>query len=270
MIKELTYKETEKFIPLLEKNPSLNLFFLNNIKLLKFGTDYKVFHTPGLLMMHSKFLNIVLFKYDDYDVNEVSHFIEEKKPISINGPKEALSPLEGMLQGNWEVKYPPMMSVTKEDFKKCVSRSDNLSFLLTYEDFLEVAELYSKDEDFSSGFETEEKKENWAANMEEEMEYPHAACGYRVKHRLIGAAYLAAATKERAMVVGVLVDKDWRGGGIGTEIAQEITDIALNDHLIKRLCLFPSGDISKHIYTKLGYKEVGEYAFFKNKNISTN
>ena len=26
----------------------------------------------------------------------------------------------------------------------------------------------------------------------------------------------------------------------------------------------------KHIYKKIGYKEVGEYAFFKNKNISTN
>lgn len=270
MIKELTYKETVKFIPLLEKNPSLNLFFLNNIKLLNFGLDYKVYHTPGLLMMHSKFLNIVLYKYDDYDVGEVAHFIEEKKPISINGPKDALSPLEGILTGNWETTYPPMMSVTKEDFTKCVTRSDNLSFLLTYEDFLEVAELYSKDKEFSSGFETEEKKENWAANMEEEMEYPHAACGYRVKHRLVGVAYLSAATKESAMVVGVLVDKDWRGGGIGTEIAQEITDIALNDHLIKRLCLFPSGEESKHIYTKLGYKEVGEYAFFKNKNIATN
>ena len=81
MIKELTYKETEKFIPLLEKKPSLNLFFLNNIKLLKFGTDYKVFHTPGLLMMDSKFLNIVLFKYDEYDKYEVASFIEEKKPI---------------------------------------------------------------------------------------------------------------------------------------------------------------------------------------------
>ena len=136
MIKELTYKETVKFIPLLEKNPSLNLFFLNNIKLLKFGIDYKVYHTPGLLMMHSKFLNIVLYKYDGYDVGEVAHFIEEKKPISINGPKDALSQLEGILTGNWETTYPPMMSVTKEDFTKCVTRSDNLSFLLTYEYFL--------------------------------------------------------------------------------------------------------------------------------------
>ena len=270
MLKELTYKETEKFIPLLEKNPSLNLFFLNNIKLLKFGTDYKVFHTPGLLMMDSKFLNIVLFKYDEYDKYEVASFIEEKKPISINGPKEALSPLEGILQGNWDISYPPMMSVTREDFTKCVYRSDNLSFLLTYEDFLETAELYSKDEAFSSGFETLEKKENWAMNMEEEMEYPHAACGYRIKRRLIGAAYLAAATKESAMVVGVLVDKDWRGGGIGTQLVQEITDIGLCDHLIKTLCLFPSDERAKHIYSKIGYKEVGEYAFFKNKDLKSN
>ena len=35
MIKELTYPEIEKFIPLLEEDPSLNLFFLNDFKLYK-------------------------------------------------------------------------------------------------------------------------------------------------------------------------------------------------------------------------------------------
>ena len=270
MIKELTYEEIKKYIPLLEKNPSLNLFFLNNIKSYEFGKDYSVFHTHGLLMMYSKHMNIVLYKYDEYDVSEVAQFIKEKAPISINGPKDALSPLEGKFKGEWSISYPPMMSITKEDFIKNTPRSDNLSLLLTYEDFLETAELYKNDPEFSSGFETEEKREIWAANMEEEMEYPFAACGYRVKHTLVGAAYLSAATKESAMVVGVLVDKDWRGGGIGTQIAQEITDIGLLDHLIKRLCLFPSGEEAKHIYTKIGYKEVGDYGFFKNKSLVHN
>lgn len=267
MIKELTYRELEKYIPLMEKDRNLNLFFLNNFKLLKYGREYSVYQTGNLLIMLSKRASMVFFSYGSYDTDEVLAFIKEKKPISINGPKAALSPMEDKLKEEWKVTYSPMMSVTKDSFKKSVKRSDNLSFLLTYEDFLQVAELYSRDEEFKDGFETAEKREDWAYEKEEEMEYPHAACGYRVKNRLVGAAYLAAATKESAMVVGVLVDKEWRGGGIGREIAQEITDIGLNDHLIKRLCLFPSGDIAKHIYASLGYLEVGEYAFFRNNSL---
>ena len=270
MIKELTYPEIEKFIPLLEEDPSLNLFFLNDFKLYKIEKDYKVFHTEGLLMMWFKKTCFVLFSYGKYDGDEVAAFINDKNPLSINGPKKALFPLEGKLKGEWETTYTPMMAITKESFIKKVKRSDNLSFLLTFEDFLETAELYSKDKGFSNGFETEEKRESWAYGMEEEMEYPYAACGYRVKHKLIGTAYLSAATKESAMVVGVLVDEDWRGGGIGTQLAQEITDIALNDHQIKRLCLFPSGDKAKHIYSKLGYKEVGDYALFNNLALKSN
>lgn len=270
MIKELTYEETKKFIPMMERDKSLNIFFLNNYKLYTFGKDYKVYHTKGILMMWFRSISFVLFSYDCFNSEEVSDFISSKKPISINGPKVALLPLEGKLKGEWSVSFSPMMAINKESYKKCVNRSDNLSFLLTYEDFLETAELYSKDEEFASGFETEEKRDNWAIRMEEEMEYPFAACGYRIKHRLIGTAYLSAATKESAMVVGVLVDKDWRGGGIGTQLVQEITDIGLCDHLIKTLCLFPSDERAKHIYSKIGYKEVGEYAFFKNKDLKSN
>ena len=53
MIKELTYPEIEKFIPLLEEDPSLNLFFLNDFKLYKIEKDYKVFHTEGLVSQHN-------------------------------------------------------------------------------------------------------------------------------------------------------------------------------------------------------------------------
>ena len=141
MIKELTYPEIEKFIPLLEEDPSLNLFFLNDFKLYKIEKDYKVFHTEGLLMMWFKKTCFVLFSYGEYDSDEVAAFINDKNPLSINGPKKALFPLEGKLKGEWETTYTPMMAITKESVIKTVKRSDNLSFLLTFEDFLETAEL---------------------------------------------------------------------------------------------------------------------------------
>ena len=142
-------------------------------------------------------------------------------------------------------------------------RSDNLSFLLTYEDFLSLAQLYSRNEEFREGFETEERQEDWAEIMEEEMEYPRAACGYWKDGTLIAGAYLSSATKESAMVVGVLVDKDYRGQGIGTAVSQEITDIALFDHRIDRLFLCPSSQKAQNIYERLGYTTIGECGTLK-------
>ena len=262
--------EIRTHIPLLEERREENLLFLNNLKIYEHKKDYKVFLISSLLAMVYRKKALILFQEGPFDSRELSAFIDKNGINAITGAKATLERLEEAGKDEWEFQTFPIMEVTRESFRKVTERSDNLSFLLTYEDFLSLAQLYSRNEEFREGFETEERQEDWAEIMEEEMEYPHAACGYRIKRRLIGAAYLAAATKESAMVVGVLVDKDWRGGGIGTQIAQEITDIALNDHLIKRVCLFPSGEEAKHIYSKLGYKEVGEYAFFKNKSIVTN
>ncbi|MGN1164622.1 MAG: GNAT family N-acetyltransferase, partial [Candidatus Ornithospirochaeta sp.] len=194
---------------------------------------------------------------------EVALFINEKKAISVNGPKDALDGLEEFLGEGWSYSFMPMMEVTKDSFKKIVDRCEDLSFLLTYEDFLETAELYSRDNEFKEGFETEEDREEWAEEKEVQMEYPFAACGYRKNGKLIGTAFLSAATKKSAMVAGVLVDEKYRGRGIGTQLAQEITDIGLNDHLIGRLCLFPSGNDAMRIYSRLGYRKVGEYAYFR-------
>ena len=87
MIKELTYPEIEKYIPLLEEDPSLNLFFLNDFKLYKIEKDYKVFHTEGLLMMWFKKTCFVLFSYGEYDGDEVAAFINDKIPYPSTAPR---------------------------------------------------------------------------------------------------------------------------------------------------------------------------------------
>ena len=262
--------EIRTHIPLLEERREENLLFLNNLKIYEHKKDYKVFLISSLLAMVYRKKALILFQEGPFDSRELSAFIDKNGIDAITGAKATLERLEEAGKDEWEFQTFPIMEVTRESFRKVTERSDNLSFLLTYEDFLSLAQLYSRNEEFREGFETEERQEDWAEVMEEEMEYPRAACGYWKDGTLIAGAYLSTATKESAMVVGVLVDEDWRGGGIGTQLAQEITDIALNDHQIKRLCLFPSGDKAKHIYSKLGYKEVGDYALFNNLALKSN
>ena len=267
MIKELEYEEIMAFQDEIEREKSLNLFFRNNLKLYKYKRDYNVFMTEGLLLMHLKRSAFILLKYAPFDEKEVASFILQKKPIMINGPKYALSPLEKELGEGWKKKYLKMMDIDRSSFKKVFPRSDNLSLLLTYSDFLSAAKLHSRDEEFGEGLETKEKREAWAEKKEEEMEYPFAAVGYKVGGKLVGTAFLSSATKESAMVVGVFVDKEWRGKGIGTMLTEEITDIGLNEHRINKLCLFPSEKKAESIYSRLGYMEAGEYAYFRNLSI---
>ena len=258
MIKELSMDEIRTHIPLLEERREENLLFLNNLKIYEHNKDYSVFLISSLLAMVYRKKALILFQEGPFDSRELSAFIDKNGINAITGAKATLERLEEAGKDEWEFHTFPIMEVTKESFRKVTERSDNLSFLLTYEDFLSLAQLYSRNEEFREGFETEERQEDWAEIMEEEMEYPRAACGYWKDGTLIAGAYLSSATKESAMVVGVLVDKDYRGQGIGTEISQEITDIALFDHRINRLFLCPSSKKAQDIYGRLGYTTIGE------------
>ena len=263
MIKELSMDEIRTHIPLLEERREENLLFLNNLKIYEHKKDYKVFLISSLLAMVYRKKALILFQEGPFDSRELSAFIDKNGINAITGAKATLERLEEAGKDEWEFHTFPIMEVTKESFRKVTDRSDNLSFLLTYEDFLSLAQLYSRNEEFREGFETEERQEDWAEIMEEEMEYPRAGCGYWKDGTLIAGAYLSSATKESAMVVGVLVDKDYRGQGIGTEISQEITDIALFDHRINRLFLCPSNQKAQNIYGRLGYTTIGECGTLK-------
>lgn len=264
MVKELKWKDFLPYREMMREKEALNLFFLNDSELYTFGKEINVYHTPGLLMLWYRKISFVLFRYGDPDYREASSFLLGKNPSTINGPRDALEGLVPYMGDGWSFTVTPMMSVTKESFRKAVQRSDNLSFLLTYEDFMEASMLYAESKEFSEGFETEDDRINWS-EMKETMEYPFAATGYRIGRRLVGTAMLSAATKESAMVTSVFVEEGERGKGIGTQLAQEITDIALNEHLIKTLSLFPSGERSRKIYSTLGYREVGEYSYLRKK-----
>ena len=263
MIKEMDFSELKPYLALMEEKAAENLYFISDSVTYRFGDDYALYSTEGLIMMHLKNAVFLFFRYGEYDRKEVAAFIREKKALSVSGPKDALEGLEEHLGEEWKYSSMPLMEVTRDTFQKQVARSDNLSFLLTYEDFLASAELYSKDEDFGVGLEKEQDREEWAEEKEKQMEYPFAACGYRKNGKLLGTAFLSAATKKSAMVTGVFVEKEERGCGIGTQLAQEITDIGLNDHLISRLCLFPSSEKAMKLYSRLGYRKVGEYAYLR-------
>ena len=170
MIKELSMDEIRTHIPLLEERREENLLFLNNLKIYEHKKDYKVFLISSLLAMVYRKKALILFQEGPFDSRELSAFIDKKGINAITGAKSTLERLEEAGKDEWEFQTFPIMEVTRESFRKVTERSDNLSFLLTYEDFLSLAQLYSRNEEFREGFETEERQEDWAEILDEEME----------------------------------------------------------------------------------------------------
>ena len=68
------------------------------------------------------------------------------------------------------------------------------------------------------------------------------------------------------MVVGVGTDPEYENKGFGTSVVSELVDIALNENNIDYLGLWYSDEKAKHLYQKIGFTSIGEYAYFKRKH----
>lgn len=262
MIEKLKEKDKEKLLSIFSSTGVRNLFFINNLKNYKIGLQIEVYKVGDVYLMNWKGISLVIVKDgDDYPEKEIRELLKTIRFSVVNGEKELLEPIEDYFKDNYEIKYKELLYLTKENFKKKENRSENLRELFSPEDWEMLYDLYTRCPEYED-IEDEEDREDWALEKAEE-EYPSTGVILRNKNKAVAGAYLSGVTKEMAMVVGVAVEPDWRGGGLGTEVCSELCDIALNENNIKTLALTYSNDISKHIYEKLGFKRECDYAFFK-------
>ncbi len=262
MVEKLKEENKDELLRLFESTGVRNLFFINNLKNFTIGDEIEVYKSGDVYIMNWKKTSLVMVKNgDDYPANEIKAFLKTISFRVVNGESEVLKPIEDFFRDKFEIKYRELMYLAKDSFRKIEKRNENLQELFSPDDWELLYDLYTRCPEYKD-IENEEAKEDWAFEKAEE-EYPAAGVILKSKKSAVAGAYLAGATKEMAMIVGVAVDPDWRGGGLGTAAVSELCDIALNENNIKTLALNYSNDISKHIYEKLGFKRECDYAFFK-------
>lgn len=256
--------DKDKLIGLLSEKGIQNLFIVNNLHKNEIGKEIHVYRTGDVYIMNWMDSSIVMSLCGtDYPVGSVLEILAAQHYSAINGPKEALAPLESALSDSFDINYKEMLKADKSLFRPKSPRNQCLRELFSPEDWEDLYDLYMRTPEYSDDYDAEDKEE-WALSKAEE-EYPTTGVGLYQKGRIISGAYLAAATKESAMIVGVATDPDWRSGGLATSVVSELTDIALSENNIREVALWYSNDASKHIYMKLGFQRVCDYAFFKRK-----
>jgi len=263
MIAELEEKDKSELLKITRAGGVRNLLFINNLKNCKIGEVIKVYKAGDFYIMNWRDTSLLLIKTgEDCPVEDIKKLLSSIKFKVVSGEKSALLPFEDLFSDDFEIKYNKLMSLDKSSFKKKDTSSYHLIELFGPEDWELLYDLYAKCPEYEDI--TDEDKDEWSL-MKAEEEYPATGVVLMGKNEALAGAYLAGATKEMAIVVGVATLPDWRGGGLGSAAVSELCDIALNENNIEKLALTYSNDISKHIYEKLGFKEECEYAFFKRR-----
>ncbi len=262
MVEKLTEGNRKELLRLFSSGGVRNLFFINNLNNYTIGQEIEVYRIGDIYIMNWRCTSLVIVKGgDNYPVDEIKAFLKTIFFRVVNGESSVLKPLEDFFKDRFEIKYKELMYLTKANFNKVENRNHNLQELFSPDDWELLYDLYTRCPEYND-IEYDEDKEAWSLAKAEE-EYPSTGVILKSKNQAVAGAYLAGATKEMAMIVGVAVEPDWRGGGLGTAVVSELCDIALNENNIKTLALNYSNDISKHIYEKLGFKRECDYAFFK-------
>lgn len=261
MITELKEKDIPQLLSSLSKDRYRNLFFINNLKTLTMGKEYKAYKVGDAYLMNFMDSSILIWSEGDYDSALVSQFLESQKFMGINGPAECLIPVMDYIKGKgFTADIRKMLYVDKQLFKKVSPRDEKLKYLMAPEDFEDLYDLYYRCPEYKDGVEDKDREE-FGLDMAEK-EYPFAAAGYYVGRIMVSGAYLSAYTRESAMVVSVATDPDYRNMGYATKTVSELVDIALNENNIGYLCLWYSTPDARRVYDKLGFKEIGSYAYF--------
>ncbi len=251
----LENEELEKALKIFEEEKELNLFLLNNIerndKRIK---TYKVDDNLYIQNYHDQ--SLCIYSTGTYNLDKAISFIESQKYSAVLGPAKSLKPLEDYYS-DWKKNYRYLLRVNKDTFKKHYTRDENLKVMRTKEDFSQLYDYY-----FDSPFKPEDDKTTWVDEKLSES-FPFEAVSYIKDGQIVCSAYLSAATKRSAMVVGVLTKPGFENQKLAQKTVTELTDIALNENNIPYLCLWYSTPVAYHIYEKLGYQIVGEFANFK-------
>lgn len=247
------------------KKDRRNLFFLNNLDIYKLGKEINVYKIGDAFTLNWMDASILIFAPNGYDKKEMLEFLSTQKFNGINGAREYLEPIEKELEGDFSIQYRDFMMVDKTTYKKLPSRDTRLRELFSPDDYEALFDLYMKVPSCMGNLHAEDREE-WALDKAE-LEYPMTGVGLFSGDKIISGAYLGAATKTSAMVVGVSTDPDEENKGYATSVMSELTDIALNENNIGYLCLWYSEEKARHIYEKIGFKPIGKYAYFSRKEI---
>jgi len=155
-----------------------------------------------------------------------------------------------------------MNKVVLKDGTKAVIREVNLDDAVQLVDIqLSIAEenLYMVSEPDEFHLTATEERQRIQMNMENSRDIQLVA---EIERNIVGFAVIRNETKKRKVHIGALgifIQKEWRGAGVGGALMNAILELVKNNPLIHKigLAVFANNESAIRLYKKLGFVEEG-------------
>lgn len=254
-------EEYPSLLDVLDRDRYSNLFFINDI--IRYGdaddiAAYRV--TDTLYALSFRETSMLLYSTGGYSKDDAISFLSRHSWKALMGPEDTLKALEDSF--NTENSYRKMLKADTQCFRK-KPRDERLRVLNTRKDYKELMMMYRKVASFRNDFPASE--DDLAIDRFMSEDYPFAAVGLAEDGRIRSGAYLSAASRRCAMIVGVATEPGYEGRGFASSVVSELLDIALNQFGLEYICLWYSTERAHRVYSKLGFMPVSDYAYFKRK-----
>ena len=231
------------------------------LDLKKYGFNSEV--TDVFLQMENGNVRAVLLKYYsclhifskncEFDASEICTFIAQNDLSMVYCTKEAAV----YIYSNFPDGIKCRSEVTAgwvAQIKKIDKIPQKIGILAQNEDFEQIVKLIYEDEDIGRSY----KLEELAKQLEERNQQGYARNLVIKEGNLVVAhACTNAETEDIAVVAELLVHKDYRRKGYGSEIWREICDMLLAEN--KSVFSFYYSDESRNLHKKIGFTEICEW-----------
>lgn len=269
-MRQLIEADRERIMAYIKKEPELNLLFSSAIE--KYGICSANVHVYAA-GVEENWDCLLMQYYDDYilyshqeqlPLQEIADFLRERQVDCIRGKVVHVKP--------FQIFYPER--VLKENNLCCYNRTewefDRYRNKKSIGKEVSIKRLYSKDsaammdvylsaEEFARTFQYPEKSEH---KMKTELEDGELAVGVYEKNKLMSVARTSGSDGLGSMVVCVATNPVCRGKGYASLAVQTLCDMAFE--IGKQfLCLYYSSPVAGKIYTRIGFKTIGDYAMLR-------
>ena len=251
MIIRCQEKNRQEIMAYLYQKPELNLFLIGDIE--KYGFDNK---DQTIFMDYNKKISCIYLLYynnlaisanGNIDENFISRLIDWYQVEAISGDKQTLKNLDIPNFTKKECHFASISNYSCQDYNYQVQVLDKSGIRET---------IYNSNNIFSNTVDFH-KKINEVAKKSARL------YGIYDNKKIVAGASSTAECSKLAMIISVYTLKEYRNQGYATNVVKKLVSDLCSEN--KTVCLFYDDLQAQAIYTKIGFKPVGEFLIFKRQ-----
>ena len=254
MIIKLNDSYHNKVINYLKREKDFNLFIIGDISRYGYNNHFldiwasidKKGNIEGILLKYFEYL--ICYSQGNFDIDEISNFINNLDYVEISGKLDILQKLEDKINVKYKRidNFCTLCDYTKLNDTEIGFRPKKIGF----RNINKVVKLYEDIHEFEN---------TTVENIKNSLKTGRGYC-IEINKKVVAMAKSTLETSTHAMIVGVGTHPDFRNRGLATKCIVKICTEIINENKIP--CLFYDNIEAGKIYKNLGFREKGYWGIY--------